>query len=182
MGTQDNHRRQTSDLPAHQITVNGKRSYIATGHHTTARYWDAKGQAIRDTVKDAALINADLAAKKTEALHKIHDDRVAGKAVTANSVKRTVATQRGGNDFFAFADRFTNTSKARKNDRTIVNYISHTKHFRQFARAEVAFEDITPAFLGEYETHLRAAGLSPGYVRILLRHIRIVFNAACKEG
>jgi len=44
--------------------VNGKRSLIATSKHTTERFWDAKNECVRDAVKDAALINADLQAKK----------------------------------------------------------------------------------------------------------------------
>ncbi|GAO43749.1 site-specific integrase [Flavihumibacter petaseus] len=166
-----------------RITVDGKRNYLATGKYCSARMWDARNECLRDASDHAKLINSDLDLIKADALKKIVDDRVAGKLVTSVSVKRAAAAPgKGGKDFFQFAEKFIAASKARKNDRTIVNYVSHTKHFNSFIKGPIAFEEITPELLGKYEAHLRAAEMSDGYTRILLRHIRTVFNAAKKEG
>ena len=86
-------------------------------------------------------------------------------------------------DYFAFADAVVDELERRGQIRTHNRYKSVTKKFRGFAGEPLAFGDLTPRLLRDYETHLiEHYGNSPNTVASNFRAIRAVLYRAIREG
>lgn len=82
--------------------------------------------------------------------------------------------------FSAFADV---VKKLRRQGRisTASTYETAANSLRSF-QDKLQFQDITPAFLEDYESHLTKQGKSPTTVGIYLRNLRAIFNTAKAKG
>lgn len=82
--------------------------------------------------------------------------------------------------FTAFADV---VKKLRRQGRisTASTYETAANSLRSF-QGKLQFQDITPAFLEDYESHSLKQGKSPTTVGIYLRNLRAIFNTAKAKG
>ena len=86
-------------------------------------------------------------------------------------------------DDFAFADAVVEELERRGQIRTHNRYKSVTKKFRAFAGEPLAYEDLTPRLLRDYETHLiEHHGNAPNTVASNFRAIRAILYRAIREG
>lgn len=161
-----------------RIIINRKTSYLSTGHYALEKYWDEKSEQLKAGHLNADLINADLNSKKREAMGRLLDSQVSGETITAAQVKK--ASKSGpGNNIFDFAEDFKLKVAGKRDQATIDNYTKHIKRLELYhGSTNLTFEEIDETFLSSYESHLRKEGLQPGYIYLLLRAIRILFNAA----
>lgn len=165
-----------------RVTINRKSSFISTGHYCNKKYWDESTEQIKDGHLNADLINADLNAKKREALGRLVDSQVKGAPVTAAQIKRASKEVRGSN-IFDFLEQFKKDVAGKRDRATMDNYTKHLKKLELYhGSRDLCFEEIDPAYLSAYEASLRAEGKQPGYVYLLLRGVRVLFNAARKKG
>lgn len=164
-----------------RITVNRKSSYVSTGHYISEKYWDNQYEQLKDGHINADLINADLNAKKREALDRVIRYQVSGRPVTAAQLKKESKGGTGTN-IFEFAEKFKSRIAGRREESTLQNYDKHLNRLEQYhGSRNLIFEEIDDLFLSNYEAALRREELSPGYIYLLLRAIRILFNAAKAE-
>lgn len=69
------------------ITIDGKRSFEATGHFISAKQWDAKNEQVKDTHTLAEEINRDITAKKREAMQTVIDAGLKNIRVSSRELK-----------------------------------------------------------------------------------------------
>lgn len=163
-----------------RITIAGERAYLATGISTLKSLWNEKDEQIKGG-KNTADLNAQIHDFKSRVLRKITDIQLEGKTITAKQLKNLFAIA-DLNNLFEFTEQFIKEVQHKREAGTLENYRKHLLKLEQYVGSRnIAFEEITPQWLGKYEHSLRAEGLSNNYVHALFKTLKLVFNAAIKK-
>ncbi|MEI8142871.1 MAG: site-specific integrase [Chitinophagia bacterium] len=163
-----------------RITIDRERAYLATGKFVAKSQWSDKDEQVKG-VKDAVDINAQIQDLKSRVLRRITDSQLENKPITAKQIKQ----QFSGADMhniFEFTDLFIKEVKHKREAGTLENYTKHLLKLELYNGGKnLNFEQITPEWLGGYETALRAEELSNNYVHALFKTLKLIFNAAIKK-
>lgn len=174
-----------------RITINRKQSYISTGYHLEQKYWDAKGERVREGHMLSGTINADITTRKQTIIKKIVDFQVRGEKVTAATIKDLVASRTDLHNIFEFTEQFIKEVQHKRKAGTLENYRKHLKVLELFhGSRSLAFEEITHDYLVKFEDHLRHPvegankrdALGGNYIHAIWKTIKTFFNAAKKRG
>ncbi|HSW70852.1 MAG TPA: site-specific integrase [Gammaproteobacteria bacterium] len=165
-----------------RVTIDRQRSYIATGYFLAEKYWDEKGQRLKDGHAHAAVINPDITNRKNMIMHYIVQQQMHGKGITAAWVKDHFA---GGKDMHNIFDFITEQIKSVRHKReggTLVNYDKYRRKLELYVGStDLSFEQIDQGWLQQFENSLRNEGLDNNYVHANLVALRTMFNAARKK-
>jgi integrase/recombinase XerD len=175
-----------------RITINRKQSYLSTGYYLEQKYWDAKGERVKESHMLAGTINADITTRKHTIIKKIVDYQVKGEKVTAAAIKDLVASKTDLHNIFEFTELFIKEVQHKRKPGTLENYRKHLKVLEIFhGSRSLAYEEITHEYLVKFEDHLRnpvkeGAGkrdaLGGNYIHAIWKTIKTFFNAAKRRG
>lgn len=166
------------------ITVSRIRRYITTGIYVAAKYWDAARECVKEGHKMQQVYNPDLTHRKQKAIGIIVQAQLKNEPITADRVKVLLSHTTDLTNIFQFVDSFIEECRGKKKDSTLENYRKHALRLELFhGSRELSFEEITPEFLGRYESHLRAPAdggqpVGGNYVFVLWQTLKSFFNAA----
>ncbi|HEX2684388.1 MAG TPA: site-specific integrase [Ferruginibacter sp.] len=163
-----------------RITINRKRSYIATGHFLPSKVWDEKNERVKDSHPGAGDLNMDITTRKQQVIKAIVQKQVKGESATASQIKDSF---RGNlHNIFDFCDSFVKEVKNKRRQGTLNNYEKHLKVLREYhGSRDLTFEEITREYLVDFEEHLRAK-VGANYIYIIWKTLKTFFNAARKRG
>lgn len=165
-----------------KITIARKTSYLSTGRFIQPKYWDEKNERVKEGHPNAELFNAEITHRKGEIIQKLVTAQIKGQTVSASDIKKSSESKTNLHNIFEFIDQFTLQVKHKRKPGTLENYRKHTARLELFhGSRSLAFEDITPAYLGRYENHLRQT-VGENYTHALFKTMRTFFNAAKKRG
>ncbi|MBW4889218.1 site-specific integrase [Mucilaginibacter sp. HMF5004] len=165
-----------------RIYKNGKESYIYLGYYISPDNWDVSAQRVKKSHPNSVRFNNLIATKVAEAMGKTLELEASTEHVSSAAMKQKVKP-RGGASFFGQAKMYIDTLKeAGKYNRYTADK-SKIEHFREFCgSSEIAFTDITVAFLERFKQHcITKLGLGE---RTAINHwvvIRSVFSQAIKN-
>jgi site-specific recombinase XerD len=172
-----------------RITINRKQSYLSTGYYLEKKYWDPRGERVKDGHMLAGTINADITTRKQIIIKKIVDYQVKGQPVTAAAIKAMVAVKNDLHNVFEFAELFIKEIQHKRESSTLVNYKKHLNTLESYhGSRSLAFEEITHEYLVEFEDYLRRPvaggrkGLNGNYIHSIWKFMKTFFNAARKRG
>lgn len=171
-----------------RITINRKQSYLSTGHYLPEKYWDPKGERVKDAYHKSGLINPDIASRKQAIIKKLVEAQVRGEQVTASQVKDMFSRGIDLHNIFDFAEAFTQEVKHKREPGTLENYRKHLKVVELFnGSRSLSFEQMDHGWLVKFEAHLRApvvagenkrGALGGNYIHAIWKTIKVFFNAA----
>lgn len=171
-----------------RVTINRDRRYISTGIFLVKKDWDDKAQQVKFTHPLHAQYNPDLTTRRQQVVQLIVNHQVEHKSITAQQVKAHFSGKRNLHNIFDFIDAFIEECRGKKKDSTLENYEKHALRLELFhGSRNLAFEEITPEFLGRYEGHLRdpksedSKGVGGNYIHALWTTMRTFFNAAKRK-
>jgi len=170
-----------------RILIDRQRSLIATGIFIPKKQWDDAGERIKDTHPMASVYNPDLQERKAKIIRFLVEKQLGGERVTAAEVKGRFTGCRDLHNIFQFVDHFIAECRGKKADSTLENYRKHALRLQLFhGSRDLAFEEITPEFLGRYEQHLRNPidpkdAVGSNYIAALWQTLKTFFNAARKR-
>lgn len=163
-----------------RITISAERAYLATGIFVSKSQWSEKDEQVKSG-KNAEDLTAQIIDFKSRVLRKITDLQLEGKTITAKQLKYQFSSA-DLNNIFEFTDQFIKEVQHKREAGTLENYRKHLLKLEQYVGSKnLSFEDITPQWLGKYESALRTEGLSNNYVHALFKTLKLVFNAAIKK-
>lgn len=170
-----------------RITIDRSPRFISTGHYIPSKFWDKKEEKVKDEYAFAKEINTDITQKKKEALQNIVNAGVKNERVTSASIKKMTVLADKKNDFFVFADQYTNLMQAKRSGGTLESWRKHLLKLEKFVgERKINFEDLTPDYLTQFENYLLGAGVKhrkegTNYAFAIMKTIRRFFNAAIKR-
>lgn len=163
-----------------RVTISGERSYLATGIFILKTQWNEKDEQVKGA-KNSQDLTAQIHDIKSKVLRKITDLQLEGKTITAKQLKNQFSSA-DLNNIFEFTELFVKEVQHKREASTLENYRKHLLKLELYVGSRTLyFEDITPQWLGKYETALRAEGLSNNYVHALFKTLKLIFNAAIKK-
>lgn len=163
-----------------RITINRKRSYIATGHFLPAKVWDEKNERIKDGHPGGEDTNIDITTRKQAVIKKIVAHQVRGESVTALQIKKSFASNQ--HNIFDFCDSFIKEVKHKRRPGTLDNYKKHLKVLSEYhSSRDLTFEEMTREYLIDFEEHLRAK-VGANYIYAIWKTLKTFFNAAKKRS
>lgn len=164
-----------------RITINRKQSYLSTGHYLPEKYWDPKGERVKDAYHKSGLINPDIASRKQAIIKKLVEAQVRGEQVTAGQVKDMFTHGIDLHNIFDFAEAFSKEVEHKRQPGTLENYRKHLKVVELFnGSRSLSFEQMDHAWLVKFEAHLRAS-VEGNYIYIIWKTLKTFFNAARKR-
>jgi integrase len=175
-----------------RITINRKQSYLSTGYYLEPKYWDAKGERVKETHMLAGTINADITTRKHTIIKKIVDYQVKGERITAAAIKDLVSNKTDLHNIFEFTELFIKEVQHKRKPGTLENYRKHLLVLEKYhGSRSLAFEEITHEYLVGFEDHLRNPvkdgigkrdALGGNYIHAIWKTIKTFFNAAQKRA
>ena len=168
--------------PIHiRITKNRKSTYISTGLYIKPSDWNSTNQRVKSTYKNSSRVNALLSSKMTELHGELLEVEKGQKASTGRALKHAIFGK-PPIDFFHYANKINGRVKIEgkistyDKNKSIINKLSKYKN-----NQPLMMTDITPAFLEDYESHLRSLGNRTNTIHKDMRYIRKIFNDAYRE-
>lgn len=166
-----------------RVTISRQRAYLATGYFVAEKFWDDKGQRVKEGHAHAAVINPDITNRKNLIMHYIVQEQMAGRSITAGSVKDRFVGNKDLHNIFDFIETYVVDMKDKREGGTLENYEKYSRKLQLFHGSKsLSFEEIDLAYIKRFEKWLRDEGLDGNYVHANLRMLRTFFNAAIKNG
>lgn len=171
------------EAPIHlRIIKDRKINYVTAGIMLPEKFWDVKKNRIKGTFPNSARLNSFLANKFAELQDKVFEHETISKSLSTHALKEKIFGKKP-TDFFSFADevvardlkagRISSYSKNRSIIEKLRNY-----HYGK----QLSFQDITLAFLLNYEKHLRdVVGNRTNTIQTNMRFFRKLFNDAYRQ-
>jgi site-specific recombinase XerD len=169
-----------------RVTINRRTVFASTGHYIQKKDWDEKTQTVRPTHPMQEQINLDITIRKKEALESIIHAGIKKQSVSAATVKETTELGDKKTDIFNFKDRLIKELSSKRSEGTFENWHKHLRKLKAFNRSpSLSFQQITPAYLNDFERYLRSEGVNHregrdtgNYVFAIMNSIRSLFNYA----
>lgn len=165
-----------------RITKDRKSSYLHTGQHVFEKDWDSAKSKVKKSHPNANRMNNVLAKKLAEA-EDIHLELEGkGNNTSAKSIQGKIKKSKSGAGFFAFAEQYLSTLKNAGNYNGFTTNKPRINRFREFAKGELSFEEITPNLLERFQAYLKGKyRVSDRTVVNYLILIRKLYNDAIVE-
>ena len=173
-----------------RITIDRKATYLASGDFIDEKQWDLKNEQVKNHPLESD-INARLRDLKAKVSNKFNERLLAGKHVSAKELKAIFSGGKDMHNLFDFTESFIKEVQHKRSAGTLENYRKHLLRLEQYVGSRsLFFEDIDPAWLGNYETTLRnewidkdkTRKLGNNYIHALFKTLKVIFNAAIKKG
>ncbi len=169
--------------PVHfRIIKDRKISYISSSISLFPNEWDEKNKKVKKAHPNSARFNSFLANKFTELQDQVFEHETFSKSTTTSQLK-TKLNGKKPLEFFPFAEgvlgRYKKAGQIGTHDRcqAIINKL------KEFAKKpSITFQEITPAYLINYEKHLRDdLKNSTNTIHANFKFIRQLFNEALNQ-
>lgn len=171
-----------------RITKDRKTSFIHLGYSLYKDDWDAASQRVKKTYPNHVRFNNFLVKKLSEAMNTTLEIETHKQFSSVKSVKEKIKPSIG-TTFFPQADAFIANLKVAGKYNQYTSDKSRINQFKEFVKADIAFQDITPSLLERYKAYLMRPQKSesdnkPRSERTAINHlitIRSVFSEAIKN-
>lgn len=171
----------TSPL-AIRITKDRKASYIYLEYSIKPKEWDEKNQRVKKSHPNSVRMNNFLIKKLADATSKALDFETAKSHATAKAVRNTIKPSASAL-FNAQADSFLNNLRAAGKYNQYTAEKPRVKHFKDFIKTDIAFQDITPGLIERFKNYLiTSLHLSERSAVNHLVMLRSIFSYAIKEN
>ncbi len=171
------------EAPIHfRIIKNRRISYIASSVMIPIENWDEKNNRIKGKHPHSGRLNSLLTNKFNEIQDRVLELETYSKVQTAKQIKKKVFGDKPV-DFFQYATTALQRYKQEGKIGTYDNFYSTYNKLNEFMKAgPLAFSEIDPKFLAEFETYLRVKKKnSINTINKDMRFIRNIFNQAISE-
>lgn len=144
------------EAPIHlRIIKDRKINYISTGIMVTEDLWDEKNNRIRGKHKNSARLNSFISNKFTELQDQVFEHDTISKSLTGRQLRDKIYGKKA-TDFFTFADEAVEKYLRSGKIGTYDKNCSIIKKLKVYAKERpLAFQEITPEFLINYEKYLK---------------------------
>ena len=165
-----------------RITKERKTTYIYLGYHLDPNDWDEKHLKVKKSHQNSGRLNSFIQKKLAETHDECLELETANAVVSAEAVKQKISPT-GGKTFFGQAELYlSELQKGGKYNQYTADK-PRIKHFKQFIKSDIAFQDITVAMLERFKTALMSDfALSERSAVNHLVVVRSVFSQAIKTG
>lgn len=169
-------------VPIHfRITKNRKSSYVASGKYIRVNEWDEKNNKVKTTYKNSTRLNHYLMTKLTELHNDVLELETTQKLPTGLQLKQSLYGKQPL-EFFPYSEAINQKNLLEGKVSTFDKNSSILKKLKNYVKGKkITFQEITPAFLNEYEAYLRARGNKTNTIHKDMRYIRKLFNDAYRE-
>jgi integrase/recombinase XerD len=171
----------TSPL-ALRITKDRKSSFIYLEYSIKEKDWDAKEQRVKKSHPNSTRLNNFLLKKLSDATNSALDIETAKNQVSVKAVRNVIKPSASAS-FNAQADAYLAYLKSAGKYNQYTADKSRVKHFKEFAKTDISFQDITPVFIERFKGYVRnSLELSE---RTAVNHVvtlRSVFSFAIKDN
>ena len=142
-----------NEAPIHfRIIKDRKINYISSGIIIPEENWDVKNNRIKAKHTNSARLNSFLSNKFSELQDQVYEHETINKSLTSRGLRDKIYGRKPS-DFFPFADEvceiYLKDGKIGTYDKN-VSIIAKMKKYTE--GRSISFQDITPEFLGKYET------------------------------
>ncbi len=166
-----------------RITKDRKSSYVYTGQYIDQKYWDPKSDRIKKSHPNSARLNNLLLAKLAEANNSLLELEKEPEYSSAKTVRKYVKGDLGNRSFFHLADIYLSELDQLGKHNRVSAETPMIKHFREFVKGDIIFQEISDTLLRKFEAYLSATrNVSKRTVVNHLVPIRTIFNRAMREG
>ena len=138
-----------------RITKDRKSSFIYLGYHLNASDWDEAQQRVKKSHPNAARLNNYILKKLSEANDHSLELETQKSYVSSGAVKQKIKPV-AGSTFFPQADLYLQRLKEAGKYNQYTADKPRVKHFKEFVKHDLAFQDITVAMLERFQAHLQA--------------------------
>ncbi len=172
-----------NEAPIHfRIIKDRKINYISSGIIIPEENWDVKNNRIKAKHTNSARLNSFLSNKFSELQDQVYEHETINKSLTSRGLRDKIYGRKPS-DFFPFADEvceiYLKDGKIGTYDKN-VSIIAKMKKYTE--GRSISFQDITPEFLGKYETFLKDTHKNKvNTINKDLRFIRKIFNDAYRK-
>ncbi|GAB4002155.1 site-specific integrase [Spirosoma daeguense] len=165
-----------------RITKDRKSSFVHLGHHLDPSDWDDIQKRVKKSHPNSARLNNLILKKLAEANDHSLELETQKSHVSSRAVKQRIKPS-AGSTFFAQADLYLQRMKEAGKYNQYTADKPRVKHFKEFIKHDLPFQEITVAILERFKGHVRSKlNLSE---RSAVNHVvmmRSVFSFAIKEG
>ncbi|CAB4218735.1 XerC Integrase [uncultured Caudovirales phage] len=160
-----------------QIIKNKRVKRISSGYSVTRKLFDeSAGKCLKDHPNCSAL-NTQIRAAFNRTEGKILEIERINPDCTTDQIMDFIHSGKTGPSFFEFADK--NTERFNTPDSTQFTAIkSLIKYFKDFAGADLRFNQLTTSLLRDYVAHMTKKKLAKSTQRTKLNRIQAIVNAA----
>lgn len=165
-----------------RITKDRKSSFIYLGYHISVEDWDQFQQRVKKSHPNAARLNNFILKKLSEANDHSLELETQKTYVSPGAVKQKIKPS-AGSTFFAQADLYLQRLKEAGKYNQYTADKPRVKHFKEFIKNDLAFQDMTIAMLERFKAYLQTKHNHSE--RSAVNHIvmvRSVFSHAIKDG
>lgn len=165
-----------------RISHKGQVRYIATEYYIDQLQIDTEtGLVIKHP--NAGLINIDIQEKLLAYQKQILKEGSRIDKLTCQQVKDLLEIKPEGElDFFQYADKVINSLWKEKRNGTADSYSFSIVNLKKYVPyPSLAFSQITPKFLKDFDLYMRYKGKSVNTIGIYLRSIRAIYNRAIND-
>jgi len=173
-----------------RIYSEGKTKYKSLSVYIHPRHWNDRTRRVRKSHRRFAEINALITDKLSEAEGAVVESRREGRAPTAQELKEALQDEVPSAendaekpDFFAYAKTVRERFRQRDQIHSVIKHKAVASKLKSFAGEPLQFEEITPEFLRDWETHLiKHHGNAQSTAASNLRAVRSVLYKAIRDG
>jgi integrase/recombinase XerD len=165
-----------------RITKDRKTSFIHLGYNLNEEDWDEVKQRVKKSHPNSVRLNNFILKKLSEANDHSLELETQKNYVSSQSVKQKIKPS-AASTFFPQAELYLQRLKEAGKYNQYTADKPRVKHFKEFIKQDIAFQDITVSLLERFQNHVKSSlNLSE---RSAVNHIvvmRSVFSFAIKEG
>lgn len=162
------------------VTAEGKRTYRSSGLRCFIKDWDTENKCFRKSVTNGNLLNSRIKAMVSEIEADILKRQLQGKKVTTKVIYRQLRGGEQSQEIYEYAIALVQHLEKKMAPATIQVYNNEIDHLNEFAPG-ITFEEVDPAFLRRYESHLIDGGLSNNSIHKNWKIIKRIFNCAIND-
>ncbi len=165
-----------------RITKDRKSSFIYLEYSIKEEDWDATAGRVKKSYPNSARLNNLLLKKLSEATEKALEVETNKTVVSASAVRQKIKPTAGAT-FFAQADAFVERLKQAGKYNQYTSEKPRLRHFKEYLKNDIAFQDITPVMLERFKAHVMSVlKLSERSAVNHLVAIRSVFSHAIRDN
>ncbi|GGD64427.1 integrase [Emticicia aquatilis] len=165
-----------------RITKDRKTSFIHLGYNLNEDDWDEVKQRVKKSHPNSVRLNNYILKKLSEANDHSLELETQRNYVSSQSVKQKIKPS-AASTFFPQAELYLQRLKEAGKYNQYTSDKPRVKHFKEFIKQDIAFQDITVSLLERFQNHVKSKlNLSE---RSAINHIvvmRSIFSFAIKEG
>jgi integrase/recombinase XerD len=165
-----------------RITRDRKTSFIHLGYNLSELDWDKDAQRVKKSHANSGRLNAFILKKLGEATNMSLELDTISPVVTAKAVSQKIKPK-AGSSVFAQADLYIQRLKDDGKYNRWNSEKSNVKHFKEFLKHDIAFQDVSISLLQRFKAYLIAKNKVSQ--RTAINNwvtVRSVFSQAIKEG